>query len=114
MRVLVVGAGPAGAATIRQLRKNPQIEISTVDASDEPYAVKHGVIDRVDYSESLTPLNLDHVVAQAKPDLVLWTLATEDLALGPTPGAEVLGQALRGEIAAIAEVPVIHVARDAS
>ena len=50
---------------------------------------------------------------QTRPDLILWTIATEDLALGQAPGVEVLGRALREEIASVSEIPVIEVARGA-
>ncbi len=111
IRVLVVGAGPVGAATIRQLQKNPHLEIVTLDAGERPFAVEEGVVSHIDIQEVLTPLSLDFVLAQARPDLILWTIATEDLALGHAPGIDVLGQALREEIASISEVPVIEVAR---
>ena len=111
MRVLVVGAGPSGTAVIRQLQKNPQLEVVVLDAGERPYAIEQGVIDRVDIHEVLTPLSLDFVLAKARPDLILWTLATEDLALGQAPGVDVLAQALRDEVASISEVPVVEVTR---
>lgn len=39
-------------------------------------------------------------------------MATEDLGLGKAPGGDILADALRDELAAIARVPVIEVERD--
>lgn len=110
-RILVVGAGRTGARVIAQLRKNPDLEILTADGRDRPYAVEQGVIQQVDYQEALTPLTLEHVVRQAKPDLILLTTTTEDLGLGKAPGMDLLAEALRDELAAVADTPVILVQR---
>ncbi len=81
--------------------------------AENSYAVEQGVIDRVDIREVLTPLSLESILAKTRPDLILWTMATEDLALGHAPGVDVLAQSLLEEIASISEVPVIEVARGA-
>ena len=57
MRVLVVGAGMVGARVLRQLKKNPRIEVVTVDPRDRPYAVEQGIIDDVTTTRSLTRLS---------------------------------------------------------
>jgi len=111
MRVLVIGAGRTGARVIQQLKKNPKIKIVTADPREEIYAVDEGIIASVDIEEMLTPLNLEQVFAEAGPDLVLMAMPTEDMGLGQAPGTDILADALREEIAAIADVPVIEVAR---
>lgn len=111
MRVLVVGAGRAGARVLRQLHKNAQLTVLVADPQEKPYAVRAGLISAVDFQEALTPLTLDYVLAQAQPDLILLTTTTSDLGLGTPAGLDILAEALREEIAAIAEVPVIQVAR---
>jgi dTDP-4-dehydrorhamnose reductase len=111
MRVLVIGAGRTGARVIQQLQKNPEIKIITADPREEIYAVDAGIIASVDIEEMLTPLNLEHVFEEAKPDLVLLAMPTEDMGLGQAPGTDILADALREEIAATADVPVIEVAR---
>jgi len=111
MRVLVIGAGRTGSRVIRQLRKNPRIEIVTADPRPELYAVEKGVIEAVDIRETLTPLTLEHVLEQSRPDLVLLAMPTEDMGLGKAPGMEILADALREELAALAKVPIIEVAR---
>ncbi len=111
MRVLVVGAGRTGANVIRQLQKNPSVEIIVVDPRPDAYAVRHGVIPAVDILEAFTPLTLDYVLNQAKAELVLLATTSEDLGLGNAPGIDVLADALREELSANSEIPVITVAR---
>ena len=111
MRVLVIGAGRVGARVLRQLQKNPDLTLITVDPRDEPYAVQEGIIPDVDMREPLTPLNLDQIVARVQPDLVLLTRSTEDLGLGAAPGMDLLSSALGGELTVIADVPMIEVSR---
>ena len=111
MRVLVVGAGRAGARVIKQLRKNPIIEIITVDPRADIYAVEQGIIESVDIQEAFTPLTIDYVLEKAEPDLVLLAMATEDLGLGQAPGIEILADALRKEVASDVKVPLIEIAR---
>lgn len=111
MRILVVGAGRTGARVLRQLQKNPKLSVVTLDPVERPYAVKQGIIAAIDFHEALTPLTLDYVMAQAQPDLILLTAETENLGLGMVPGIDMLADALKDELAAIAEVPVIEVSR---
>ena len=111
MKVLVVGAGRTGARVIRQLRKNPDIEIVTADPRADAYAVEEGLIDTVDIQEGFTPLTVDYVLEKAKPDLILLATATEDLGLGSAPGIDILAEALRKEVASASDVPLIQVAR---
>jgi saccharopine dehydrogenase-like NADP-dependent oxidoreductase len=111
MRILVIGAGRVGARALRQLQKNPDLTVITADPRDEPYAVQEGIIPDVDLREPLTPLNLDHMVAQIQPDLVLLTRSTEDLGLGAAPGMDLLSSALGEELTVISDVPMIEVSR---
>jgi ketopantoate reductase len=111
MRVLVVGAGRTGARVIRQLRKNPDIEIVTADPHADSFAVTEGIIEAVDIREAFTPLTVDYVLEKAKPDLILLAMATEDLGLGTAPGIDILAGALRKEMASASDVPLIEVAR---
>jgi hypothetical protein len=111
MRVLVVGAGRTGAEVLRQLQKNPDLTVLTADGQERPYAVEQGVIDSVDYQESLTPLTLEYVVGRAQPDLVLLTRAPRDLGLGSALGMDMLADALQDELATISDVPMILVAQ---
>jgi hypothetical protein len=111
MKVLVVGAGRTGACVIKQLRKNPDIEIITADPRADSYAVRAGVIDAVDILEGFTPLTVDFVLEMAKPDLILLATATEDLGLGNAPGLDILAEAMRKEAASASDFPLVQVAR---
>ena len=111
MRVLVVGTGRVGGRVIRQLRKNPNIEIITVDPRADSYAVEENIIEAVDILEAFTPLTMDYVFAKAQPDLVLLATATEDMGLGLAPGIDILAAALRKEVASASEIPLIQVDR---
>jgi len=111
MRVLVVGAGMVGARVLRQLKKNPRIEVVTVDPRDRPYAVEQGIIEDVDYHAELNTVELKETLSKVRPDLVLVTTSKEDMARTGVSGLEVLVTALRNELEATAEVPIIAVAR---
>ena len=112
--VLVVGAGNTGVQVIRQLLKNPKVKILTLDPREKPYAVEKDLIKKVDFKEALTPLNLDQVLSQAKPDIILITSIGEDMGYGSAAGANMFRDALRDEIATISDVPVIEVARSSA
>ena len=111
MRVLVVGAGRIGAKVIKQLQKNPAIDIVTADPRPRHVAVEEGVIEAVDIRQNITPLTIEAILRAARPDLVLITMQPEDMGLGRTPGVDILAESLHAEIAAISPVPVIEVAR---
>ena len=111
MRVLVVGAGMVGARVLRQLKKNPRIEVVTVDPRDRPYAVEQGIIEDVDYHAELNTVELKETLSKVRPDLVLVTTSKEDMSRTGVSGLEVLVTALRNELEATAEVPIIAVAR---
>ena len=110
MTILVVGAGETGAEVMRQLFKNPRLRIVTLDPREEPYAVSQGIIKNVDFKEAFTPFTLDPILSEARPDLILLTSTAEDLGLGESAGVEMFSDALRDELATIADVPVIAVA----
>lgn len=109
MTILVVGAGKTGAEVLRQLSKNSNLRILTLDPRDEPYAVTEGIVAAVDYKEALTPLSIDAIVRTAQPDLILLTSSPQDMGLGDAAGIDILSAALHDELATIADVPVIQV-----
>jgi hypothetical protein len=73
--------------------------------------VKHGVIADVDIHDPLTPFNLEHIIAQIQPDLVLLTGTQEDLGMGAAPGLDLFSDQLREELAALSSVPMMQVVR---
>lgn len=114
MRILIVGAGRVGTRVLRQLQKNPSLNVITCDPRPEPFAVQTGVIAEVDIQETLTPLTLNYIVAQAEPDLVLLTSASEDFGLGTAPGVDVMVDSLKRELTSMSKLPMIEVARGTS
>ena len=112
MRILVYGCGEAGTTVLRQLQKNPALDLITADPRERPAALESGLIDTVDIPEPLTPMNLDAIVAEWQPDLILLATTSSDLALGNAPGIDVMLDSLWTELATISEVPVIMVDRD--
>ena len=111
MRILVVGAGQAGAQVLRQLQKNPSLAIITCSPHEKPFAVREGIISKIDIQETLTPLTLKYILDQAKPDLILLASASEDFGLGKAPGVDVMINSLKRELASISTLPLIKVAR---
>lgn len=109
MRILVVGAGATGATVIRQLQKNPSIEVLVADARESPPAVRRGVIDRVDFVETLTPLNMEHLLRRASPDLVLMAVEVNDLLDARIPGADILARSLGEQLSMDSKWPVVSV-----
>ena len=94
MKILVLGAGRIGAKVIRQLRKNKDIVISALD-----------------YSVDLRPFELEPIIREVKPDLVLVTTSPEDISRSVIPGLDILVDALSREIETAFSVPVIAVSR---
>lgn len=94
-----------------QLKKNPDLNVATVDPRESPFAVEEGVISSVDYSAELTPGELEPIIEEVKPDLVLVTTSREDIGRSGVPGLEILVESLRGELEATAKVPIIAVDR---
>lgn len=111
MRILVIGAGRIGAKAIRQLQKSPDIEVITADPRPKVFAVDEGIIEKVDIQESITPITIQPIIEEARPDMVLIAMQPEDLGLGESPGIDILADAIHDEIAALIPVPVIEVAR---
>ena len=111
MTVLVVGVGKTGAEVLRQLLKNPDLAIVTLDPRENPYAIEEGILNGVDFKEPLTPLSIDSIIKVARPDLVLLTTSPQDMGLGDAAGIDILSAALDDELATIADVPVIKVDR---
>ncbi len=109
MKVLVCGAGENGANVILQLRKNKYIEIVTLDARENPFALAEGIIEKIDVEETLTPLTLEYVIDKVRPDLILLTTELEDMGFENVSGMDMLSSSLRQELTSISPVPLIQV-----
>lgn len=107
MRIWLIGAGDRAVQTIRQLKKNQQIDLVVSDPSDRPKAVSEGILDRVDYIERITHLNINQVARRVRPDLILVDASTLDRDWGHVSGGSVLSEAMTNEIASASDYPCI-------
>lgn len=85
MRVLVIGAGKLGVQVLRQLKKNPDLEVVVADPHERPQAVADGLLDKVDLRVHVTAMNFQEVMDSVEPDLVLLARTTEDWEKLDTP-----------------------------
>jgi hypothetical protein len=107
MGVWLIGAGRIGTFALRQLMKNPEIEIIVSDTSDAPEALQQGLIQRVDYVENITSVNINQLARRIRPDLILLSPAGSERGFGSMEGGQTLADALNQEIALNSEYPVI-------
>ena len=110
--ILVIGAGKVGAKVLLQLKKNPKIEVKTVDSREIPFAVEEGIIESVDYIAEITAIELKPLIESIAPDIVLVTTSREDISRSNVPGLEILVDSLRQELELTVDVPIIAVNRD--
>jgi nucleoside-diphosphate-sugar epimerase len=107
MRVWLIGAGKIGGATVRQLQKNPDIEIIVSDPSSTPVAVQEGVISRVDIVENVTSVNVNQLARRIRPDLILISPAANERGMAKVEGGQALTDALNHELVQTSEYPVL-------
>jgi len=60
-------------------KKNPKIKIISADPREEIFAVGEGILASVDIEKMLTPLNLEHVLEEAKPAFPLFKRGIEGI-----------------------------------
>ena len=111
LKILVVGAGKIGLRVIKQLRKNPNIEIITVDPRENPKALEEGIIEKVDYSIDLIPGEIMNLLEEVNPDLVLVTTSKDDISDTGAQGLELLVESLNCELESAPNYPIISVSR---
>lgn len=111
MRVLVIGAGRLGVQTMKQLRKNPGIEIVVADPRERPEAVAEGIVDKVDVQAHVTALNFPEVVRATKPDLVLLARTVEDWGKADTPMGTQYVMGMEKELTR-SDVPVLPICEE--
>ena len=105
MRIWLIGAGQAGIAALRQLRKNEEVEIIVTAETDRPQAVKDGVLGKVDYIETVTSLNINALARRIRPDLILVDPTIN--ALSRVSGGSVFNQSMLEEMAASSDYPCV-------
>lgn len=106
MRIWLIGADQKGTEALRQLKKNPNIEIIVSDAMAQPKAVTERVIDKVDYVETVSPININTLAKRIRPDLILIDTAAEKRNLRVL-GGMAFTDAINTEIAASSEIPCL-------
>jgi hypothetical protein len=107
MRVWLIGADQSGANAIRQLRKNPELEIVVSDTIERPRAVVDRVIERVDYVESVNSLNIGPLIRRTRPDLILIDSRATQRMVSNVQGGVAFAESLQDEMAAASDVPVL-------
>lgn len=107
MRIWLIGAETTGAATLRQLQKNPEITVVVSDPSPHPLAVREGLISKVDFQETVNSVNINQLARRIRPDLILLSPPEGGSGLGALEGGQALAQALNYEIGTHSEYPVI-------
>lgn len=107
MRVWLIGAGNIGSVALRQLQKNPAVEIFVSDPSERPEAVRSGLIERVDLVENITPVNVNEVARRVRPDLILLSPGIGEQGFGAIEGSKALSDALNYETIIASEYPCL-------
>ena len=107
MRVWLIGADKHAIEALHQLQKNRNIDVTVSATSATPHAVKDGVIDKVDFVETVTPLNINQLARRVRPDLILIDPTSGERSFGHVVGGMALSDALTYEIAASSEYPCL-------
>ncbi len=107
MRIWLVGADQAGTAVLRQLRKNPAIEVVVSDSTERPRAVTERVIDKVQYVESVNSVNINQLARRLRPDLIVIDRGALQKGLGRVPAGAAFVESLQEEMAAASEFPCL-------
>jgi hypothetical protein len=107
MRIWLIGAEQAGVEALRQLKKNPAVDVVVTDSIERPKAVAERVIARIDHVETVTSLNINQLARRIRPDLILIDGGALNRTLGRLSGGSVLAEALHSEIAAASDFPCL-------
>jgi hypothetical protein len=107
MRIWLIGADQTGTEVLRQLKKNPTIDVIVSDAIERPKAVMERVIAKVDYVENVSPINLNQLARRVQPDLILIDASAATRDMGRLSGGHVFAEALQAEMVAGSEAPCL-------
>ncbi len=107
MRVWLIGADQAAIDAVEQLRKNPDIELYVSAQSATPRAVVTGTIERVNYIEHVTHINVNSLARRIRPDLILIDPTADEKVYGRVSGGMAFSEALTYEIAQASEYPCL-------
>jgi hypothetical protein len=81
--------------------------VVVTDAAPKPLAVQHQVIQQVDHTEAVTPVNINTLARRIRPDLILIDAGAATRSLGRMTGGSALSQALLSEMAAASDYPCL-------
>ncbi|GIK74924.1 MAG: hypothetical protein BroJett021_39120 [Chloroflexota bacterium] len=107
MRIWLIGADDAGSEALRQLQKNPTIEVVVTDMIEQPKAVTDRLIDKIDSIETVTQMNINILARRIRPDLILIDSRALKRNLSRLSGGMVYAEAFHNEIAAASDFPCI-------
>ena len=107
MRIWLIGAEQRGSEVLRQLKKNSNIEVFVSDPKDRPKAVVDRVIDKVNYVEVVTPVNINTLARRIRPDLILIDPGADPHNFGRLTGGTAFADALNNEIATTSDYPCV-------
>ena len=107
MRVWLIGAGNIGSVALQQLQKNSAVEVFVSDPSDQPEAVRSGLIERVDLVANISPVNVNEIARRVRPDLILLSPGIGEQGFGAVEGSKALSEALNYETTVASEYPCV-------
>lgn len=107
MRIWLIGVGQAGSEALLQLRKNEENTVVVSAMVADPPAVRDKTLAKVDYVESVTPLNINTLARRIRPDLILIDSTAQETGLSRVTGGSAFSQALTYEIAAASDYPCL-------
>ncbi len=107
MRIWLIGADASGTAALRQLQKNPTLQVIVSDTIARPRAVAERVIARVDYVEQVTSANVNQLARRVRAELILLDASASQRNLRQLSEGQVFAEALDAEIAVASTVPCL-------
>jgi hypothetical protein len=106
MRIWLIGADQIGTDTLRQMKINRNVEVVVSDPTEQPKAVMDKVIAKVDYVETVSPININTLARRVRPDLILIDPGADKRNLRLS-GGMAFSDAINTEIAAASEYPCL-------
>lgn len=107
MRVWLIGADQAAIDALEQLRKHPDLELFVSAQMASPPAVQTGILERVNYVETVTSVNVNTLARRIRPDFILIDATADAKAYGRVSGGMAFSEALTSEIARASEYPCL-------
>ncbi len=107
MRIWLIGADEDAIDALRQLRKNANIEVIVSASEETPLAVQKGVLNKVDFVETVTQVNINRLAHRVRPDLILIDPTEGKRNYGWVEGGMALADALTYEIARASDYPCL-------